>query len=265
MCKVERLEAATLALAILLVGTSLQWFTLKNLILITPRRVKIARDRWQRLVSESGKNQNQNLLTYIHLMAEALVLESNECYQKMFSIFTDATVQYINGLFPLTPAEWERAIKDISKIWRTILDGRKANERDLFISCIFQKCTSQLGLKALSLGYLLYLYDQSIRDGRMNESALIAVSKEVATLTQRFFPQQDADRSVCFYLKVAFTLWSWMYFLCGTIGLNSELFQLIPSESIKGEDMPWLRGIAQTVFDENSCREYLALVLEQLS
>lgn len=263
MSKVGNLEAAVLALAILLVGTSLQWFTLKNLILFTPKRVKIALDRWQRLVTESGKNHNKNLLTYIHLMAKALALETDDCYKQLFPIFTGATEQYINGLLPETPNEWEQAIKGVSKIWRSLLDGRNVNEQDLFISNVFQECTSPRSLKSFSLGYLLHLYDQSIRDGLVNESALLAVSKEVAKLTQRSCGQQNSELS--FYMEAAFTLWIWMYFLCGTIGLNSELFQLAPSKSIAEEDKPWLRGVAQTVFDKSSCQEYLELVLEQLS
>lgn len=264
MAKVGRLEAAMLALILLLVGSALQWHTLKNLILFTPKRVKIAADRWKRFVFES-KDQDKKLLHYIYMMAGALVLEPEDCYQEMFPVFTDSVVQYINGLSPTTSDEWERVIRDISKIWTALLYDRDTNERELLVTSTFDVCADELGLKALSVGYLLWLYDKSIKNGVVNEAALIAVSKDVATLTQRIYVQQDKNHSCLFYIETAFTLFIWMHFLCGTIGVNSELFKLAPTEVITEEDKPLLRGIAQIAFTQESCQTYLELVLCELS
>lgn len=262
MGKAGKLEAATFALILLLSGSALQWHTLKNLILFTPNRVKIALDRWKRLVFESNTEHNKNLLHYIYMMANALTLETDDCYKEMFPVFTNAVVQYINGLSLTTPDEWGQAIYDVSKIWASLLRERNSTERELLVTGVVDSCINQLGLQILSAGYFLWLYDQSIKNGMVNETALLAVSKDVATLTHA---QQTNHQNFLFYNEAAFTLFVWMHFLCGTIGMNRELFKLTPSKTITDEDKPLLRGVAQIVFTQESCREYLELVLHELS
>ena len=271
MTKAGRLEPAMLALMLLLTGSALQWHTLKNLILFTPKRVRIALDRWSRLVSECGKEDRGDLFHYIYMMANALTLETDDCYKRTFSVFADAVAQYIDDLSPASSDEWEHAIHDASRIWASLLRERDPNERELLVTNVFNACSEAdpsnqgLGIKALSVGYLMWLYDQSIKNGLANEAALLAVSKDVATLTQCFYVQQADHHSFLFYMEAAFTLFVWMHFLCGTIGVNSELFQLTPSEAITEEDKPLLRGAAQAIFTQESCRKYLELVLTELS
>lgn len=265
MGKAGRLEPAALALLLLLLGGVLQWFTLKNLIIFTPNRVKIALDRWRRLVSESGENENKNLLHYIYRMASVISLETDDCYRQMFSVFGDAVAQYITDLVLTTPDEWEAAVRDASKIWASVLNGREPSDRELLVTGVFDSWGEGRDLNVMSIGYLLWLYDQSIENGLANEAALLAVSKDVTTLTQRFYKEKELPHSFLFYMEAAFTIFVWMHFLCGTIGIDSELFRLSPLEAVTEEDKPLLRGAAQAVFTAESCRMYLDLVLYRLS
>lgn len=265
MGKAGRLEPAVLALLILLLGGVLQWFTLKNLILFTPNRVKIAMDRWSRLVSESGENENKNLLNYIYKMAGVIFPETDDCYRQMFSVFRDAVAQYISGLVLTTPDEWEAAVRDAAKIWATLLNGCEPSDRELLVTGVFDSWDEGRSLNVMSIGYLLWLYDQSIENGLANEDALLAVSKDVTALKQRFYEEKEQPHSFLFYMEAAFTIFVWMHLLCGTIGIYTELFRQTPSEAVTEEDKPLLRGAAQAVFTQKSCQKYLELVLHVLS
>lgn len=266
MCKLGKMEPAALALILLLVGITLQWNVLKNLILFTKKRVKIALDRWKRLVNDaSKKSDSKELLRYIHLMAEALVLGTDSCHRKLFSIFTHATEQYVMCPKLIESNQWETLIQDLAKIWCTLLDGRKPSEQGIFVSSVFQECTNELGVQALSLGYLLYLYDKSIQKGLANEPALRAVSKEINTFTQHLYRQTRNEENIRFYLMTGFALLVWLHFLGGNIGIDRELFRFALEKTIEEKDKPWLRGLAQTVFNGKDFEKHLKIVFRQFS
>ena len=175
MTKTEKLEAAVLSLTIVLAESVLQWNTLKNLILFSEKRMKIALDRWNWLIDENSQKPNDELLVTINNIADALIFDVNSCYENMLQILSRAIAKYIDSCPKLFDKEEEyvRTLWEISRIWDRVLSGKSQSDRELLLVGLLRHSIRNFSRgNVLCVGYLLWFYNTLIEQGITNDAAL---------------------------------------------------------------------------------------------
>lgn len=269
LAKLSMLTNAMLALLVVLMGCWLQWYALKNIVLSTEERRRVAVDRWNRLNKEAlVQNGADGLIGNLYDMAAVISLGTSDSCTKIQKAFSEALLLWVQNGWSYNLLERRNLLIDITKIWDTLLCARPENEQRFLVRSILKNCRNSAYLNVVSTGFALWVYQYHLKrcagDPNLSqEDILDIIAARLSALEVRDFFQQETN--ITFYWNAVFTMIVWMHFLYGNVGLRSSLFSLCPEEvPAESRDEGVFYAAIQSVFSQEDWEEFFYRAYRQV-